>query len=414
MKTTAIINIGDELLIGQVVNTNASWMAEQLNRRNIAVSEIYVIADKATAIENTLDRALASNDAVLITGGLGPTKDDITKTVLCRYFNDRLVTHVPTLEHVQNYFATRGLEFTDLNKAQALVPEKCKVILNKVGTAPCMLFESGDKIVVSMPGVPFEMKWLMNNEILSILEQHFGTEAIVHKTVLTFGIGESFLAEKIEQWENNLPEYISLAYLPEAGKVRLRLSAYGKDHRQLEDEVDRQIKKLCTVIGDNIYGYDDDTIVTAIGNRLRSTGKTISTAESCTGGAIAAKIVNPAGASDFFAGGMVSYSNDVKIRNLGVDASVIERYGVVSEQTACRMAIQCRLKFDTDYAIATTGIAGPGGGTDENPRGTVFIAVASAEGVVCKRYRFETLREQHIERASNQALFDFWTFINKK
>lgn len=414
MKTTGIINIGDELLIGQVVNTNASWMAEQLNRRNIAVSEILVIADSKSAIENALDRTLASNDVVLITGGLGPTKDDITKTVLCNYFNDRLVVHQPTLENVRNYFAHRGLEFTELNKAQALVPEKSKVILNKVGTAPCMMFETDGKIIVSMPGVPFEMKWLMTNEVLPILERHFGTDAIVHKTVLTFGIGESFLADKIEPWETALPEHIHLAYLPEAGKVRLRLSAYGKDHRQLETEVAAQIERLEAIIGDNIYGYDDDTIVTAIGNRLRYAGKTISTAESCTGGTIASKIVKQAGASDFFRGGIVSYTNDVKIDELGVDAGIIAGYGVVSEQTAVEMAQKCRLKFKTDYAIATTGVSGPTGGTETTPRGTVFIAVASPEGVECHHYVFETLRDQHIERASNQALFDFWSFINNK
>ena len=280
--TAHIINIGDELLIGQVVNTNASWMAEELNKRNIKVTNISVISDGGDDIRSQLERSLSEADVVLITGGLGPTKDDITKSVLCEFFGDTLVRHQQTYDNVKKFFERRGLPFTEINQAQALVPSKCKVLVNEVGTAPCMVFtmpqvetqyiaslqteaKPFEKIVISMPGVPFEMKWLMQNSVLPMLQERLGGEAIVHKTILTFGIGESFLADKIADWEDALPTHIKLAYLPEAGKVRLRLSAYGADHTELEREVAEQIVKLNAIIGENIYGYDDDTISSAIG-----------------------------------------------------------------------------------------------------------------------------------------------------
>lgn len=411
---THIVNIGDELLIGQVVNTNASWMAEELNKRNIAVTNISVIADNGAEIRAQLDRSMAEADVILITGGLGPTKDDITKTVLCQYFNDTLVTHTPTLENVRNYFARRGFEFTPLNQAQALVPSRCTVILNKVGTAPCMVFEHKGKTVVSMPGVPFEMKWLMTEGVLPMLEKRLGTEAIVHKTILTFGIGESFLAERIEAWEDALPKHIKLAYLPEAGKVRLRLSAFGSDHTKLEQEVSEQITLLQPLIGDNIYGYDNDTISVAIGRMLKKQNATLGTAESCTGGLIAHKIVETAGASDYFRGSIVAYSNLIKEQQLGVSHATLEVHGAVSEQTAIEMAEGCRQRLNTDYAISTTGISGPTGGSDEKPCGLVYIAIDTPDGTVCHRYNFSTTRTQHQERTANQALFDFWTELKKQ
>lgn len=411
---THIINIGDELLIGQVVNTNASWMAEELNKRNIAVTNISVVADNADAIRSQLDRSLTEADVVLITGGLGPTKDDITKTVLCRYFNDTLITHIPTLENVRNYFTRRGFEFTPLNQAQALVPSNCTVILNKVGTAPCMVFEHDKKLIISMPGVPFEMKWLMTEGVLPLLEQRLGTEAIFHKTILTFGIGESFLADRIERWENALPPHIHLAYLPEAGKVRLRLSAYGADHTRLEKEVAEQIELLLPMIDENVYGYDDDTVSTVIGRMMTNNNATIGTAESCTGGLVAHKIVEPAGASAYFIGSVVAYDNRIKEQQLGVSHDTLVKYGAVSEQTAIEMAEGCRSRLQVDYAIATTGISGPTGGTEEKPRGTVYIAIATPDNVTCHRYNFETTRLQHQERTANQALFDLWQILKKQ
>lgn len=429
--TAHIINIGDELLIGQVVNTNASWMAEELNKRNIKVTNISVISDGGDDIRTQLERSLSEADVVLITGGLGPTKDDITKSVLCEFFGDTLVRHQQTYDNVKKFFERRGLPFTEINQAQALVPSKCKVLVNEVGTAPCMVFtmpqvetqyiaslqteaKPFEKIVISMPGVPFEMKWLMQNSVLPLLQERLGGEAIVHKTILTFGIGESFLADKIADWEDALPTHIKLAYLPEAGKVRLRLSAYGVNHTELEREVAEQIVKLNAIISDNIYGYDDETISMAIGKLLKQQGAMVATAESCSGGLVARRITEAAGASDYFKGGVVAYSNEIKMKALGVNPNTLERYGAVSEQTAKEMALGCFNMMDADYAIATTGIAGPTGATEDKPLGLVYIAIASHNEVVCNRYVFTTTREQHQERTANQALFDLYKLVQSR
>ena len=427
--TAHIINIGDELLIGQVVNTNASWMAEELNKRNIKVTNISVISDGADDIRTQLDRSLSEADVVLITGGLGPTKDDITKTVLCNYFGDTLVRHQPTYDNVKKFFDRRGLPFTEINQAQALVPSKCKVILNEVGTAPCMVFTipqatfkqpspkktdtSAEKIVISMPGVPFEMKWLMQNSVLPLLEERLGSQAIVHKTILTFGIGESFLADKIADWEDALPAHIKLAYLPEAGKVRLRLSAYGADKEQLEQEVAERVEMLKLIIDDNIYGYDDETISSVIGKLLNQKGATVATAESCTGGLIGNMITEVSGSSAYYKGGIVAYSNELKERLLGVRHETLEQYGAVSEETAIEMARGCLAVTGADYAIATTGISGPTGATEEKPLGLVYVAVALRNEVVCNRYVFTTTRQQHQQRTANQALFDLYKQLTK-
>ena len=427
--TAHIINIGDELLIGQVVNTNASWMAEELNKRNIKVTNISVISDGADDIRTQLDRSLSEADVVLITGGLGPTKDDITKTVLCNYFGDTLVRHQPTYDNVKKFFDRRGLPFTEINQAQALVPSKCKVILNEVGTAPCMVFTipqatfkqpspkktdtSAEKIVISMPGVPFEMKWLMQNSVLPLLEERLGSQAIVHKTILTFGIGESFLADKIADWEDALPAHIKLAYLPEAGKVRLRLSAYGADKAQLEQEVAERIEMLKLIIDANIYGYDDETISSVIGKLLNQIGATVATAESCTGGLIGNMITEVSGSSAYYKGGIIAYSNELKERLLGVRHETLEQYGAVSEETAIEMARGCLAVTGADYAIATTGISGPTGATEEKPLGLVYVAIASREEVVCNRYVFTTTRQQHQQRTANQALFDLYKQLTK-
>ena len=427
--TAHIINIGDELLIGQVVNTNASWMAEELNKRNIKVTNISVISDGADDIRTQLDRSLSEADVVLITGGLGPTKDDITKTVLCNYFGDTLVRHQPTYDNVKKFFDRRGLPFTEINQAPALVPSRCKVILNEVGTAPCMVFTipqatfkqpspkktdtSAEKIVISMPGVPFEMKWLMQNSVLPLLEERLGSQAIVHKTILTFGIGESFLADKIADWEDALPAHIKLAYLPEAGKVRLRLSAYGADKAQLEQEVAERVEMLKLIIGDNIYGYDDETISSVIGKLLNQKGATVATAESCTGGLIGNMITEVSGSSAYYKGGIIAYSNELKERLLGVRHETLEQYGAVSEETAIEMARGCLVVTGADYAIATTGISGPTGATEEKPLGLVYVAIASHEEVVCNRYVFTTTRQQHQQRTANQALFDLYKQLTK-
>ena len=403
-----LINIGDELLIGQVVNTNASWMASELEKNNIHVARIVTIADDFNDITKTLSDALAHVEVVIMTGGLGPTKDDITKTALCDYFDMQLVMHEPSLANVTDFFTKRGLQISAINQMQGLVPDGCEPLLNKVGTAPGMWFERDGKIVVSLPGVPFEMQWLMSEYVLPKLQQRLGTEAILHKTVLTCGIGESFLADTIEAWELALPTNFRLAYLPEAGKVRLRLSAHGDDKLLLQQQMDEQLAKLIPLIDTYIYGYDDETFASVIGKLLIERGATLATAESCTGGQLGHRITEVAGASAYYLGGVVAYSNDIKEQLLGVHTDTLTQYGAVSAQTAEAMAIGCRKLFQTDYAIATTGISGPTGGTEEKPLGTVWIAIASEKGVVSKKYVFRTARVQHQERTVNQALFDFW------
>ena len=406
-----LINIGDELLIGQVVNTNASWIASELEKNNIHVARILTIADDFNDISNTLSEALAHAEVVIMTGGLGPTKDDITKTALCDYFDMQLVMHEPSLANVTDFFTKRGLQISAINQMQGLVPDGCEPLLNKVGTAPGMWFERDGKIVVSLPGVPFEMQWLMSEYVLPKLQQRLGTEAILHKTVLTCGIGESFLADTIEAWELALPTNFRLAYLPEAGKVRLRLSAHGDDKLLLQQQMDEQLAKLIPLIDTYIYGYDDETFASVIGKLLIERGATLATAESCTGGQLGHRITEVAGASAYYLGGVVAYSNDIKEQLLGVHTDTLTQYGAVSAQTAEAMAIGCRQLFQTDYAIATTGISGPTGGTEEKPLGTVWIAIASEKEVVSKKYVFRTTRAQHQERTVNQALFDFWYYL---
>ena len=406
-----LINIGDELLIGQVVNTNASWMASELEKNNIHVARIVTIADDFNDITKTLSDALAHAEVVIMTGGLGPTKDDITKTALCDYFDMQLVMHEPSLANVTDFFTKRGLQISAINQMQGLVPDGCEPLLNKVGTAPGMWFERDGKIVVSLPGVPFEMQWLMSEYVLPKLQQRLGTEAILHKTVLTCGIGESFLADTIEAWELALPTNFRLAYLPEAGKVRLRLSAHGDDKLLLQQQMDEQLAKLIPLIDTYIYGYDDETFASVIGKLLIERGATLATAESCTGGQLGHRITEVAGASAYYLGGVVAYSNDIKEQLLGVHTDTLTQYGAVSAQTSEEMAIGCRKLFQTDYAIATTGISGPTGGTEEKPLGTVWIAIASEKEVVSKKYVFRTTRAQHQERTVNQALFDFWYYL---
>ena len=406
-----LINIGDELLIGQVVNTNASWMASELEKNNIHVARIVTIADDFNDITKTLSDALAHVEVVIMTGGLGPTKDDITKTALCDYFDMQLVMHEPSLANVTDFFTKRGLQISAINQMQGLVPDGCEPLLNKVGTAPGMWFERDGKIVVSLPGVPFEMQWLMSEYVLPKLQQRLGTEAILHKTVLTCGIGESFLADTIEAWELALPTNFRLAYLPEAGKVRLRLSAHGDDKLLLQQQMDEQLAKLIPLIDTYIYGYDDETFASVIGKLLIERGATLATAESCTGGQLGHRITEVAGASAYYLGGVVAYSNDIKEQLLGVHTDTLTQYGAVSAQTAEAMAIGCRRLFQTNYAIATTGISGPTGGTEEKPLGTVWIAIASEKEVVSKKYVFRTTRAQHQERTVNQALFDFWYYL---
>ena len=383
-----IISIGDELLIGQVINTNASWMATELTLIGVDVVHIAAISDKRAAIRDALDQASQRADIILMTGGLGPTKDDITKKVLAEYFNSKMIFHEPTLEQVKAIFKARSFEVTEVNRQQAMIPEKCTPLLNRNGTAPGMWFEQNGKIYVSMPGVAFETKVLMKEQVLPKLKKHFNLGAIVYKTVMTTGLPESFLAEKIKEWENNLPEHIKLAYLPQPGIVRLRLSSKGDDEAALRNEIDGLIEQLHALIGKHIFGYDDITLEEVVGNLLVQQNKTLSTAESCTGGYIAHILTSIAGSSRYFTGSVVSYSNEAKMNLLDVPEISIETRGAVSKEVVEAMAKGAQQKFDTDFAVATSGIAGPDGGTGDKPVGTTWIALATRNGVESKLFHF--------------------------
>jgi len=399
-----IISIGDELLIGQVVNTNASWMAAELNRSGINVAHIAAISDKEKDIHKAVDDALQRADLILLTGGLGPTKDDITKLTLARYFGTGMVFHKPTFEKVKGFFAARNIEMTELNRKQAEIPENCMPLENNYGTAPGMWFEKNGKIIVSMPGVPFEMKPMLTGQILPKLRKQFKLPHIIHKTIMTTGMAESLMAEKIKEWENNLPEDIKLAYLPQPGIVRLRLSATGKDVVKLHDEVEKYGKLLHHYIPELIYGYDEITLEEVTGQMLFERKATVSTAESCTGGYLAHLITSIPGSSNYFKGSIVSYANEVKIKQLGVDPSDLEKYGAVSRQVVEQMANGAREKLQTDYSLAISGIAGPDGGTKEKPVGTVWIALATPQKIYSNLFYFGEHRGRNIRRSALAAL----------
>ncbi len=399
-----IINIGDELLIGQVVNTNASWMAAHLSKAGIRVVQETTIADDDGAIKSSLDQAFERADIVLISGGLGPTKDDITKKSLTEYFGAKLVFHEPTYEQVKKIFAARKFPVSEINRQQAMIPDKCTPLFNKNGTAPGMWFEKEGKIAVSMPGVPFEMKAIMEEQVIPKLVRHFNLGTILHKTVMTTGMPESMLAEKIKTWEENLPAHIKLAYLPQPGIVRLRLSAKGKDGGRLRAEIEEQVAKLQQIIPEIIYGYNDVLLEEVVGQLLRQKGQTVATAESCTGGYIAHLITSISGSSDYFEGSVVSYSNRIKTEMLGVSEKTLETYGAVSREVVTEMAEGARQKLTTGYALAVSGIAGPTGGTEEKPVGTVWIALAGPEGTEAQLFHFGEHRGRNIRRSALAAL----------
>lgn len=404
MALAEIITIGDELLIGQVVDTNSAWIGQRLNEAGIQVKQITSVSDNEVHIMNALNEAKNRADIILITGGLGPTKDDITKFTLCKYFKSNLRFDEDVFIDIEKIFKARGRTVTDINRRQAEVPEKCHVIRNNNGTAPGMWFEREGKIFVSMPGVPYEMKAMMQREILPELQSRFNNEAIFHKTVLTQGIGESFLADMIKDWEEALPAYIRLAYLPSPGTVRLRLSAQGVSLEVIQNEVNEEIKKLHWIIDDYIYGYEDDSLEQIIGQLLTEKKATLSTAESCTGGYIAHKITTVPGSSNYYVGSVVSYSNLIKENFLDVDFELIKKHGAVSEEVVKAMAENISKKFSTTYAIACTGIAGPDGGTQEKPVGTVWIGIYTPEGCITRKFQLGNVRERVIIETSLHAL----------
>ena len=399
-----IITIGDEILIGQIIDTNSAWIAEQFNLNGIEIYQITSVHDDHDHIMEALKNAEEKVDLVIMTGGLGPTKDDITKKSLCEYFNTKLVLHEPSFQHIKERFTRLNIDMNKLNRDQALVPESCVVLPNDEGTAPGLWLEKNNTIFISLPGVPFEMKYLVEFEVFPRLLKSGKTKAIYHKTVLTQGIPESMLAEKIENWENELPGNVKLAYLPSPMAVRLRLSAMGTDKSILETLVETEIDKLKLIIPAYIFGYNNETMAEVIGRILKQNGKTLSVTESCTGGYISHLITSVAGSSQYYNGSVTAYSNEVKEQILGVSHKTLLEFGAVSEQVAREMAIGARQVLNSDFAVATTGIAGPDGGTDEKPVGTIWIAVAGEDKVIARKYVFGNNRERNILRSSQTAL----------
>jgi nicotinamide-nucleotide amidase len=405
MKAT-IVTIGDEILIGQIVDTNSGFIAKALDKIGVEINEMISISDDKQHILNTFLQLQNKVDLVIITGGLGPTKDDITKHTFCEYFEDKLVVNEDVLAHVTQMiegFYKRPI--TQLNKDQALVPSKCTVLHNQMGTAPGMWMKKENTVFISLPGVPYEMKYIVENEIIPKVVQEYKRPYIIHKTILTYGEGESKLAERLENWENNLPQFIKLAYLPSPGKVRLRLSARGTDKDKLESAIEENIASLTKIIGDIIVGFDDgETIEVILGRLLTQQNKTISTAESCTGGKIAQLLSSVAGASSYFKGSIVSYATETKINVLGIDEVLIKEHTVVSAEVAKQMAISIKKIMKTDYAIATTGNAGPLKGDSNAKIGTVFIALVTPTEVRIEEFNFGQPRDKVIDRAVNKSL----------
>lgn len=400
-----LITIGDEILIGQIVDSNSAFIAAQLNKMGIEVYQITSVQDDEAHIISAFDDASKRVDLVITTGGLGPTKDDLTKNTWCAYFQDELVMNEKVLEHIEDIFHKYvNTPILPANRSQALLPSRSIALFNRYGTAPGMWYDSGKCVFVSLPGVPFEMKALFRDEVMPKLKERFKTPYIIHKTVLTYGLGESAIADKIEVWENNLPSFIKLAYLPSLGRVRLRLTARGLDENRLIDEINRQIEDLHHYIGDIIKGFDDEaSLEEQIAELLKNNNLTVSTAESCTGGKIASKMTDIPGASAYFSGSIVSYATSTKQNVLQIPLHLIEKHSVVSAEVAEQMAVQAMHLFQTDFAISTTGNAGPTKGDSDAEIGTVFIAIASKNNVKSYSFNFGNHRERITQKAVNKS-----------
>lgn len=420
MTRACICTIGDEILIGQIVDTNSSHIARELNACGVKVAGMLSIGDDHDCIISSLEAELSRNEVVIVTGGLGPTKDDITKKALAELSgaqgwkeDERQMAIIHRILH------SRGLDVLDINRAQALVPETCEVIPNQLGTAPIMVFRFASErfghpaTLYSLPGVPFEALGALN-DVISDICAHHNLQKITHRTIMTYGIAESALAKRIEEWEDALPQDIHLAYLPNAlTGVRLRLSAYGEALTQ-QESIEAEIAKLKGIIGDVIYSYEDDTLESCIGKLLKQHGKTISTAESCTGGLVASMITSVPGSSEYYLGSVVSYANSVKQEVLGVPAEIIQEFGAVSSECVGAMAEGVRKLTETDFSVATSGIAGPGGGSAEKPVGLVWIGVSSQSGTQTYKLTFNSDRKRNIERFASSALYKILKKIEKE
>lgn len=406
-----IITIGDELLIGQTIDTNSAWMGAELSRIGFDVTRRISIHDRREDILETLREVTGKSDVVLTTGGLGPTSDDITKHTLCEFFNTRLVTDPETLGRIEAMLKRRSLTMNENNRRQAEVPESCRVLINEAGTAPGMWFEKENTVFISMPGVPSEMKYLMKEHIIPELKQRFISQSIIHKNIMTYGEMEARLAELLASFEAELPPEIKLAYLPSSGIIKLRLTATGPDRARLLDQVNEQTKKLYTTIPHLIIGEDAETFEEVLGMLLRSKGKTVCTAESCTGGRIAAMLTAVPGSSAYFKGSVIAYDNSIKKELLGVENEILEKHGAVSRETVEKMAEGARRILKTDFAVATSGIAGPDGGTELKPVGTLWMAVAYENGTFSETRRFGLERDTNINRFSVAALHLLWKAV---
>lgn len=400
----AIITIGDELLIGQTVDTNSAWMGAELSKAGFDVHRMVSIHDRREDIIQTLNEASGKIDVVLITGGLGPTSDDITKQTLCEFFRTGLVTDYEVLGMIEDMMSRRNYPMNENNRRQAEVPESCRILKNATGTAPGMWFEKDGTIFISMPGVPFEMKYIMTEHVLPALNKRFTSQIIIHRNIMTYGTFEAKLSELLIGFEEGLPENIKLAYLPAYGVIKLRLTGTGPEQKPLLNLINEQVKILYNIIPEYIYGENEDTLGMVIGKLLKEKNKTVSTAESCTGGEIAHLITSVPGSSVYYKGSVVAYANSVKTQLLGIEEDTIIKYGAVSKNVVHDMALGARKLFNTEYAIATSGIAGPDGGTEAKPVGTVWIAVASEKGIVSEKRVFGNDRITNIERFSLAAL----------
>ena len=415
--TVEIITIGDELLIGQVVDTNSAWMAKILNENGFKVVRKVTIGDEEEDIVKAIDDARSKVSVVLITGGLGPTKDDITLKTLCRYFDATLRLSDEVYANIEKLFMKNGRVMNELTRNQAMVPDKATVIQNAMGTAPCTWFESDGEVLVSMPGVPYEMKWLMENEIVPRLKKKFNRDLYIkHQTCMVTGYSESGLALKLMDFEDKMPPFVKLAYLPQSGIIRLRLSAYYEDEIVAEETVVKLTKQLEDILEGDIIVEEDKALEVLIGEYLRSKNLTVGTAESCTGGTIASKLTSVTGSSGYYLGSIVSYANEVKQNILGVSDRDLSQYGAVSQQVVEQMAKGALTALGCDYAVATSGVAGPGGGTPDKPVGTIWIALANKDKVISREYRFAiiTTRENNIQRATNFALLMLLEELRKK
>lgn len=402
--TAELLTIGDEILYGQIVDTNSQWMSVELSQAGFKVIRKTTVGDQEDEILKAFADAEQRVDIVLITGGLGPTNDDLTKPCLAKYFNCEMKMHAEALEEVTAFFKSRGRELTEVNRLQALLPVCCEKITNAMGTAPGMWFSRNGKVFMSMPGVPHEMKRMMTDFVIPKLKQTFQTPTIYHRVIRTAGIGESFLAEKIKDWEASLPNHIKLAYLPSLGDVKLRLTAIGDDKAVIEKEIDELVVRLQERAGQFIYGYGEDPLEVVIGNTLREKKLTLSVAESCTGGFLTHLITSVPGSSDYFLGSIIPYAYEIKMRQLGVKPETLELHGAVSEETIIEMANLVRAKFNTDIGVATSGIAGPGGATAEKPVGTVWIAYSDKHHTVARKLQLSKDRMINIRLASNAVL----------